>query len=55
MIICTEVTQMIVQQLFCKLIWLSSEFDIEVCKCGHHFVLAHISTSPTTTTKYLHL
>ena len=32
---------------FCKLIWLSPEFDIEIWKCGHHFVLAHISTSST--------
>jgi hypothetical protein len=45
----------IVQQFFCKMIWLSSEFDFGIWKCGHHFVLAHITTSPAATSKYLHL
>ena len=46
---------MIVQQFFCKMLWLSSEYDIEIWECGHHFVLAHIPTSSTITLTNLHL
>jgi len=47
----------IVQQFFCKMVWLSSETDIGLWKCGHRFALAHRSTNPTTTntTVLLHL
>ncbi|HUV91831.1 MAG TPA: DUF166 family protein [Anaerolineales bacterium] len=40
----------IFQQLFCKTIWLSSEFDIEIWKCGYHFgrSLYNIQIDPHT-------
>ena len=40
----------IFQQFFCKTIWLSSEFDIEIWKCGYHFgrSLYNIQIDPDT-------